>query len=551
MPRPLRFSAFVMNTTSHITHGTWRLPDAQQHEFDSLQHGVSLAQELERGKFDFVFFADVVGLYADHRSSWRKFVESGLQIPSNDPSVVASALAAATSELGIAVTSSILQEHPFNWARKASTLDHATRERVAGTSSPACLPTRGATSATTTSSGTTSATRGPIFRDAATSRTGISAASLNRHVVALVEAGLRRERTDLAPSGAVGRPRLPFELRRDRHLTVGVHISYRTTTITRTTCTEERSTAFARTPRTAPPPKRCTPSERARRFLYRWPDRRALWAGVAVGGRVDADGKVEHPRLGWGSAAAGESIGAQLGLPMSVAPHVESMAAAELAFGAATDPHDSTLYCYANETIGVALTIGGAVHNPRTGPSTIGHLPAGPTRLLDPRGTGRLDDAVSDSGTLEAARASGIPADSTGVLAALAASGDELALALLQERSRVLGRAIGHIADVVNRTASSSEAGRSPTSPRPRTTWRGRSPRTPRGPPGTGGHRRRGRRATAGGSSRLAGRDLRRSARCAAARRPARRSDRPALSELPLRSPSGPRDRRPTAAPPS
>jgi predicted NBD/HSP70 family sugar kinase len=126
------------------------------------------------------------------------------------------------------------------------------------------------------------------------------------------------------------------------------------------------------------------------------------------------------------------------------------MAPAELAFGAATDPHDSTLYCYANATIGVALTIGGAVHNPRTGPSTIGHLPAGPTRLLDPRGTGRLDDAVSNSGTLEAARACGIPANSTGALAALAACGDELARALLHERSRVLGRAIGHIADVVN-----------------------------------------------------------------------------------------------------
>lgn len=131
MPRPLRFSAFVMNTSSHITHGAWRLPAARQTEFDSLEHWISLARELERGKFDFIFFADVVGLYADHRSSWEKFVESGLQIPSNDPSVIASALASATSDLGIAVTSSILQEHPFNWARQLSTLDHATRGRVA------------------------------------------------------------------------------------------------------------------------------------------------------------------------------------------------------------------------------------------------------------------------------------------------------------------------------------------------------------------------------------------------------------------------------------
>ncbi|GAA2786609.1 LLM class flavin-dependent oxidoreductase [Saccharopolyspora taberi] len=131
MPRPLRFAAFVMNTTSHITHGAWRLPEARQTDFNSLEHWVSLAVELDRGGFDFVFFADVVGLYADHRGSWEKFVESGLQIPSNDPSVIVSALAHATENLGIAITSSILQEHPFNFARKISTLDHATRGRIA------------------------------------------------------------------------------------------------------------------------------------------------------------------------------------------------------------------------------------------------------------------------------------------------------------------------------------------------------------------------------------------------------------------------------------
>lgn len=131
MPRPLQFSAFVMNTTSHITHGAWRLPEAQQHNFNSLDHWVSLAKKLEEGRFDFIFFADVVGLYNDHRGSWEKFVESGLQIPSNDPAVIASALAYNTEHLGIAITSSILQEHPFNFARKMSTLDHASNGRIA------------------------------------------------------------------------------------------------------------------------------------------------------------------------------------------------------------------------------------------------------------------------------------------------------------------------------------------------------------------------------------------------------------------------------------
>lgn len=129
--RPLLFSAFVMNTTSHIVQGTWRLPEAQQTDFNSLRHWTDLARLLERGHFDILFFADVAGLYGDYRGGWRKYVESGLQVPANDPLVLVSALAAATDHLGIAVTSSVVQEHPFGFARRISTLDHLSGGRVA------------------------------------------------------------------------------------------------------------------------------------------------------------------------------------------------------------------------------------------------------------------------------------------------------------------------------------------------------------------------------------------------------------------------------------
>ena len=131
MPTPLFFSAFVMNTASHILHGGWRQLDARQVEFNALELWVDLAKELEAGLFDVIFFADVVGLYSDFNGSYRKHVEAGLQIPSNDPSVILSALAYNTEHLGLAFTSNILQEHPFNFARKISTLDHASKGRVA------------------------------------------------------------------------------------------------------------------------------------------------------------------------------------------------------------------------------------------------------------------------------------------------------------------------------------------------------------------------------------------------------------------------------------
>lgn len=87
--RPLHFAAFVMNTTGHIIQGTWRRPTARQTDFNSLDHWVNLARTLERGKFDAIFFADVVGLYAPYRGDERKYFEAGLQVPSNDPSVLA------------------------------------------------------------------------------------------------------------------------------------------------------------------------------------------------------------------------------------------------------------------------------------------------------------------------------------------------------------------------------------------------------------------------------------------------------------------------------
>jgi len=55
MPPPLLFSAFAMNTTSHILHGVWRRSDAHQTEFNSLEMWVNLAKELEAGLFDVIF----------------------------------------------------------------------------------------------------------------------------------------------------------------------------------------------------------------------------------------------------------------------------------------------------------------------------------------------------------------------------------------------------------------------------------------------------------------------------------------------------------------
>ncbi|MGG1290469.1 LLM class flavin-dependent oxidoreductase [Bacillus smithii] len=131
MSKPLSFSAFVMNTASHIIHGLWRDENGHQKNFNDVELWVSLAKKLDEGGFDAIFFADVIGLYGDHRGGWEYHVKTGLQIPSNDPMVLMSALAVNTKYLGLAFTAAPLQEHPFNFARRVSTLDHISKGRIA------------------------------------------------------------------------------------------------------------------------------------------------------------------------------------------------------------------------------------------------------------------------------------------------------------------------------------------------------------------------------------------------------------------------------------
>jgi long-chain alkane monooxygenase len=130
-PRPLHFAAFVMSTTGHAVQGTSRRTLPRQADFDDLEHWVRLTRTLERGRFDAVFFADAVGHHAPCRRDERGYFEAYYPAPSSDPAVLAGAIAYVTSHLGIAFTASILQEHPFNFARRISALDHVSKGRAA------------------------------------------------------------------------------------------------------------------------------------------------------------------------------------------------------------------------------------------------------------------------------------------------------------------------------------------------------------------------------------------------------------------------------------
>src|SRR5947207_5853077 len=131
MDKRIYFNAFHMNCVVHQSAGLWVCPDDKMREYTDLGTWVELAKLLERGKFDALFLADVVGVYDVFRGNREAAVSQAAQIPVNDPAVLIPAMAYATENLSFAWTSSVLQNHPFAFARTVSTLDHLTKGRLA------------------------------------------------------------------------------------------------------------------------------------------------------------------------------------------------------------------------------------------------------------------------------------------------------------------------------------------------------------------------------------------------------------------------------------
>src|SRR5262245_21657640 len=72
---------------------------------------------------------------------------------------------------------------------------------------------------------------GPLARDQLARATDLSPATIARAVTSLGAAGLVRERRDLTPAGAVGRPGTPVEIDPTTYVVVGVHQGVLETTV--------------------------------------------------------------------------------------------------------------------------------------------------------------------------------------------------------------------------------------------------------------------------------------------------------------------------------
>lgn len=124
-------NAFDMTCVGHQAAGTWRHPESQASRYNDIEYWTNLAKELERGFFDTLFIADVVGVYDVYRGSAEAALRDGTQVPVNDPFGAISAMAAVTEHVGFGVTAAVTFEQPYLLARRLSTLDHLTKGRVA------------------------------------------------------------------------------------------------------------------------------------------------------------------------------------------------------------------------------------------------------------------------------------------------------------------------------------------------------------------------------------------------------------------------------------
>jgi alkanesulfonate monooxygenase len=119
-----------MNSVSHAYPGLWRHPKDRSLDYNDLTYWIEFAKLLERGKFDGVFMADGLGVYDVYGGSAEAAIRRAVMIPKNDPSMLVSAMAAATRHLGFGITFSVADEVPYSFARKVSTLDHLTKGRI-------------------------------------------------------------------------------------------------------------------------------------------------------------------------------------------------------------------------------------------------------------------------------------------------------------------------------------------------------------------------------------------------------------------------------------
>ena len=129
--RPILFNAVHMNCIGDIAHGLWTHPRDDSRAYRTSRYWAELARTLERGGFDTLFLADIIGANDVWEGRPDAALREGVQHPINDPLLLVPLMAHVTEHLGFGVTVNQSYEVPHLFARRMSTLDHLSEGRAA------------------------------------------------------------------------------------------------------------------------------------------------------------------------------------------------------------------------------------------------------------------------------------------------------------------------------------------------------------------------------------------------------------------------------------
>jgi FMN-dependent oxidoreductase (nitrilotriacetate monooxygenase family) len=118
-PGHLHLNAFLMDVGHH--EASWRLPESNPYAHVDVAHFTGLARTAERGKLDSVFLADGPVLWSDVARRPAGVLE---------PTVLLTALAVATTHIGLIATASTTYNEPYNLARRFASLDQVSGGRA-------------------------------------------------------------------------------------------------------------------------------------------------------------------------------------------------------------------------------------------------------------------------------------------------------------------------------------------------------------------------------------------------------------------------------------
>jgi FMN-dependent oxidoreductase (nitrilotriacetate monooxygenase family) len=99
-------------------------------EWMSASMFLDLARNIERSGFDYLLLEDSIYIGQNWQNRRDIFLKNGMSVPRQEPTVIASLMAAVTTRLGIVPTLSTFAYHPYLTARIVGTLDQVSDGRA-------------------------------------------------------------------------------------------------------------------------------------------------------------------------------------------------------------------------------------------------------------------------------------------------------------------------------------------------------------------------------------------------------------------------------------